>query len=221
MSNAALKSPDVSRWLPDLGWLRTYDRAWLRGDVVAGVTLAAYLSPVGLGDASLANLPPDAGLYACLFGGRCDHLAGDVNPARVAIARRFARTHPRHVAVLGSRAPSGQRADSRRADLPARVWSRLLQHRSRARHNFGSGLRGKDGAALVVLDLSAAEQIDMHGAHMLGTMAEELRASGNRVQAVEARASVRERLRSEGVDAKLGGINRFRSVADALENVTP
>ena len=69
MSNAATRSPNVSRWLPALGWLRTYNKAWLRGDVVAGVTLAAYLLPAGLGDASLANLPPEAGLYACLFGG--------------------------------------------------------------------------------------------------------------------------------------------------------
>jgi len=42
---------------------------WLRGDVVAAITLAAYLLPAGLGDASLARLPPEAGLYACLFGG--------------------------------------------------------------------------------------------------------------------------------------------------------
>jgi len=55
--------------LPVLAWLRRYDRTWLRGDVVAGITLAAYLLPAGLGDASLANLPPQAGLYACLFGG--------------------------------------------------------------------------------------------------------------------------------------------------------
>ncbi len=50
-------------------WLRSYDRAWLRGDLVAAVTLAAYVLPAALGDASLANLPPEAGLYACLFGG--------------------------------------------------------------------------------------------------------------------------------------------------------
>jgi high affinity sulfate transporter 1 len=49
--------------------LRSYDRRWLRGDIVAGITLAAYLLPAGLGDASLANLPPQAGLYACLFAG--------------------------------------------------------------------------------------------------------------------------------------------------------
>ena len=50
------------------GW-RSYDRTWLRADVMAGVTLAAYLLPAAIGDASLAGLPPQAGLYACLFGG--------------------------------------------------------------------------------------------------------------------------------------------------------
>ena len=44
----------------------------------------------------------------------------------------------------------------------------------------------------------------MHSAHMLGSLADELTAAGIRVQAVEARSSVRERLRSEGVDDKLG-----------------
>jgi len=59
----------IARWIPALEWVRVYDRRWLRGDIVAGVTLAAYMLPAGLGDASLANLPPEAGLYACLFGG--------------------------------------------------------------------------------------------------------------------------------------------------------
>ena len=54
---------------PALSWLRNYPREWLRGDIVAGITLAAYLLPAGIGDASLAGLPPEAGLYACLFGG--------------------------------------------------------------------------------------------------------------------------------------------------------
>ncbi len=73
---------------------------------------------------------------------------------------------------------------------------------------------------LIVLDLSAAPRVDMHSAQMLGSVADELAAIGIRIQAVEARSSVRDRLRSEGVDAKLGGINRFTSVADALENLT-
>lgn len=55
--------------LPASSWLRAYRRQWLRGDVLSAVTLAAYLLPASLGDASLANLPPEAGLYSCLFGG--------------------------------------------------------------------------------------------------------------------------------------------------------
>jgi high affinity sulfate transporter 1 len=53
----------VSQWLP------SYKGEWLRPDLVAGLTLAAYLLPAGIGDASLAGLPPEAGLYACLFSG--------------------------------------------------------------------------------------------------------------------------------------------------------
>src|SRR6478736_1363804 len=56
-------------FLPVVRWLRGYQRSWLRADVIAGITLAAYLLPAGIGDASLADLPPQAGLYACLFGG--------------------------------------------------------------------------------------------------------------------------------------------------------
>src|SRR6266496_3497857 len=55
--------------VPALTWLRAYQPKWLRADLIAGVTLAAYLMPAGLADASLANLPPEAGLYACLFPG--------------------------------------------------------------------------------------------------------------------------------------------------------
>src|SRR5688572_4486112 len=54
---------------PALRWLNTYEPRWVRGDIVAGVTLAAYLVPAGIGDASLAGLPPQSGLYACLFSG--------------------------------------------------------------------------------------------------------------------------------------------------------
>lgn len=70
---------------------------------------------------------------------------------------------------------------------------------------------------LVILDLSAAPLVDMHGAHMLGALAQELSASGVRVQAVEARSSVRDSLREEGVDEKLGGVNRFTTIDEAVE----
>ena len=64
-----MNTPSLARLIPALSWLRTYDRSWFRSDVFAGITLAAYLLPAAMGDASLANLRPETGLYACLFGG--------------------------------------------------------------------------------------------------------------------------------------------------------
>jgi MFS superfamily sulfate permease-like transporter len=70
---------------------------------------------------------------------------------------------------------------------------------------------------LVLLDLSAAPRVDLQSAQAIGDLASELTAKGLQFQAVEARSSVRDRLRNEGVDDKLGGINRFKSVADAVD----
>ncbi|WP_254769003.1 SulP family inorganic anion transporter [Salinilacihabitans rarus] len=50
-----------------LEWLPRYDASWLRLDVVAGITVAASVIPEGLAYASLANLPPETGLYAGLL----------------------------------------------------------------------------------------------------------------------------------------------------------
>ena len=54
---------------PPLQWLGNYQRSWLRGDVLAGITLAAYLLPAALGDASLAGLPAEVGSMPRLFSG--------------------------------------------------------------------------------------------------------------------------------------------------------
>src|SRR4029453_16624984 len=51
---------------------------------------------------------------------------------------------------------------------------------------------------LVVLDLSASPRVDVQSAETLAELANELAADGIRVLAVEARASVRDRLRSVG-----------------------
>src|SRR5499427_648962 len=61
----------LERWVPGVRMVRSYDRAWLRRDVVAGVVLAAILIPQGMAYAQLAGLPAVTGLYAtvaCLIG---------------------------------------------------------------------------------------------------------------------------------------------------------
>jgi high affinity sulfate transporter 1 len=55
--------------IPALRWLRGYRPQWLTGDLVAGVTLAAYAIPVSLAYATLAGLPPQYGIYCYLVAG--------------------------------------------------------------------------------------------------------------------------------------------------------
>lgn len=57
------------RHVPPARWLAEYRATWLPGDVVAGVTLAAYAIPVSLAYATLAGLPPQVGVYGYLLGG--------------------------------------------------------------------------------------------------------------------------------------------------------
>jgi high affinity sulfate transporter 1 len=57
-------SRPLDRWLPGLATARTYQRTWLRTDLVAGVVLTALLIPAGMGYAEAAGLPPVTGLYA-------------------------------------------------------------------------------------------------------------------------------------------------------------
>ncbi|MEV2216124.1 sulfate permease [Streptomyces sp. NPDC050997] len=59
----------VSGWrrlVPGLFALLGYRRSWLTGDLLAGVTVAAYLVPQVMAYAGVAGLPPVAGLWAIL-----------------------------------------------------------------------------------------------------------------------------------------------------------
>jgi high affinity sulfate transporter 1 len=61
----------IERWVPGVRAVRTYERSWLRFDLVAGIVLAAILVPQGMAYAELAGLPAVTGLYttiACLVG---------------------------------------------------------------------------------------------------------------------------------------------------------
>jgi sulfate permease, SulP family len=68
-SQRAMRANLWHSWLPPARWLAEYRAAWLPGDVIAGVTLAAYAIPVSLAYASLAGLPPQVGIYGYLLGG--------------------------------------------------------------------------------------------------------------------------------------------------------
>jgi SulP family sulfate permease len=54
----------LARLIPILDWSRRYDRRWLRGDVIAGIAVAAMIVPKDLGYAGIAGIPLENGLYA-------------------------------------------------------------------------------------------------------------------------------------------------------------
>lgn len=57
----------ISSIFPILSSIRSYNRDYLRGDLVAGITVAAMLIPQGMAYAMLAGLPPVMGLYASML----------------------------------------------------------------------------------------------------------------------------------------------------------
>ncbi|HET6847625.1 MAG TPA: sulfate permease [Gaiellales bacterium] len=68
-SHVGSRSGDRSRlrqWFPGVGMLRSYERAWVRDDVVAGCVLVALLVPQGMAYAQLAGMPAVAGIYATM-----------------------------------------------------------------------------------------------------------------------------------------------------------
>lgn len=56
----------VANWMPGLRVLLTYDKDWLRPDILAGLTVFAVLVPQGMAYGSLAGVAPVAGLYAAI-----------------------------------------------------------------------------------------------------------------------------------------------------------
>jgi high affinity sulfate transporter 1 len=64
------EAPQQDRWrfVPIVGWLGSYERRWLRGDLIAGVAVAALIVPKNLGYAGIAGIPLQNGLYAAAAG---------------------------------------------------------------------------------------------------------------------------------------------------------
>ena len=53
----------LEKWMPGLRAARSYQRAWLTRDLIAGLVLCTLLVPQGMAYAELAGLPPITGLY--------------------------------------------------------------------------------------------------------------------------------------------------------------
>jgi sulfate permease, SulP family len=67
-STSSRPRPSLARLLPIAGWLPSYDRSLLRGDLAAGVAVTALIVPKNLGYAGIAGIPVQNGLYAAAAG---------------------------------------------------------------------------------------------------------------------------------------------------------
>ncbi len=86
-------SIQLDRWAPGLARLRGYERGWLRGDVVGGLTVGALLITQCMAYAPIAGLPPSAAFQAVLIGiplyavfGTSRHLAIGPDPGTALLA---------------------------------------------------------------------------------------------------------------------------------------
>jgi MFS superfamily sulfate permease-like transporter len=74
-----------------------------------------------------------------------------------------------------------------------------------------------DGLRLVVCDLSTSPYVDLAGARMLTKLCDELSTRHITLRVAEPHAAVRDMLRAEGLDARVGTISRRTSVAEAID----
>jgi MFS superfamily sulfate permease-like transporter len=132
-----------------------------------------------------------------------------------------------HVALLG-RIPGTRRYSDleRNADnepvpgvLIVRVEASLMYFNvdNVLREVLAHAVERQPRARLVVFDLSTSPYVDLAGARMLARLSTDLAARDITLRLAEARASVRDLLRSEGLEATAGPISRRLSVADVIE----
>ena len=68
MFKEILSKKSVNRYVPSIGWMRTYRREWLRDDLISGVVVGMIMVPVAMAYAQMAGVPPQAGLYSAIVG---------------------------------------------------------------------------------------------------------------------------------------------------------
>jgi MFS superfamily sulfate permease-like transporter len=139
------------------------------------------------------------------------------------IIRRAA--HPR-VAFLGRIPGTRSFSDAERNPdnealpgvVPFRVEASLLYFNvEHVRDAVWQKIRSAGPVTLVVCDLSTSPVVDLAGARMLAKLHEALKAQGIRLRLVAAHAAVRDILRAEGLEERVGYFGRRISVADAID----
>jgi MFS superfamily sulfate permease-like transporter len=154
-------------------------------------------------------------------------LKGVLVGAVISMVLLIRRASSPHVAFLGRIQGTRRYSDRERHPsndptpgiLAFRVEASIVYFNSE--HVFDTVLARLDAATepirLVIWDLTTSPMIDMAGAHTFLTLKTELDKRGIAFRIVEARAKVRDMLRTEGVEEKVGQIDRVTMLADAID----
>ncbi|MBP2682704.1 MAG: sulfate transporter [Deltaproteobacteria bacterium] len=73
-----------------IGWLKEYRRDWVRPDVIAGLTTAAFVIPKAMAYATIAGLPVQVGLYTAFVPMLIYALTGSSRPLSVSTSTTIA-----------------------------------------------------------------------------------------------------------------------------------
>jgi high affinity sulfate transporter 1 len=100
----------LARHVPAASWVPSYHAGWLRSDAIAGFTIWGLLIPEGIAYASLAGLPPQAGLYTLLaslvlyaaFGTSRQLVVAGTSASAVLVYSSVSALHPKGAAAYGS-----------------------------------------------------------------------------------------------------------------------
>jgi hypothetical protein len=84
----------LARYVPILHWLPHYNKAWLSGDIVAGLSVWALMVPQCLGFAAICGVPVQYGLYAAAIALIVCQLAPRRHRAQFDHRRRHRRSRP-------------------------------------------------------------------------------------------------------------------------------
>ena len=126
--------------------------------------------------------------------------------------------YSRHGTILRLAPPSRQRAAGRRACLPSGSVAYFISNADYVQARILEQLEVARATRIrtVVCDLSASPVMDLAGARMLAELSENLKDRGIELTITGAHGQVRDLLRAEGLDAKIHGIARGRSLESEL-----
>jgi MFS superfamily sulfate permease-like transporter len=96
------KRRSASSFLPIISWLPKYERVWLRGDILAGLTVLALLIPEGMAYAEIAGMPPQTAFYAAPIGLLLYAIFGTSRQLVVAVSAAIATMSAAAIAPLAA-----------------------------------------------------------------------------------------------------------------------